>query len=142
MTDTPAPFTGEKGSTEGQPLILDFGPDTWTENGTDGVVTSITVLIKGWRHSQLSYSASKVDENGDTYTPLDFKATAEVQDSFTWNVPAEHQTSKVWHNHTHPHDDENDEEYNAKMIEWQKLIPQESEYQTILANLENQLKSL
>ena len=140
--DIQAPFTGEKGPTEGQPLILDFGPDTWTENRTDGVVTSITVLIKGWRYSQLSYSAPKVNADGDTVTPINYKATSEVQDSFTWDVPTEHQTSTVWHNHTHPHDDENDVEYNAKMIKWQELIPQESEYQTILTNLENQLKSL
>lgn len=142
MTDTPAPFIGETGTTEPQPLMLDFGPDTWTENRTDGVVTSITVLIKGWRHAQLSYSASKVDENGDTYTPIDFKATAEVQDSFTWNVPAEHQTSATWHNHTHPHDDANDVEYVAKLEKWQELIPQESEYQTKITSLENQLNSL
>ena len=63
MTNIPAPFTGEKGPTEGQPLILDFGPDTWTENRTAGVVTSITVLIKGWRQRRLAMTASSKHTN-------------------------------------------------------------------------------
>ena len=37
---------------------------------------------------------------------------------------------------------EHKDSVNAKMIKWQELIPQESEYQTILSNLENQLKLL
>ena len=45
--------------------IIFFGPDTWSENRTDGVVTSITVNLKGWKNSKI-YEASSCRQANTT----------------------------------------------------------------------------
>jgi|ETNmetMinimDraft_22_1059887.scaffolds.fasta_scaffold33722_3 hypothetical protein len=131
--------------------IIFFGPDTWTENRTDGVVTSITVLLKGWKNTNISYLAEKTitvqgdgEDAGDqhTVTPIDSDATPDVSASFTINIPAEHQTTATWHNHIHPHDLDNDTIYSEKSRQWVTLIKASSEYQSALSSLESQLESL
>ena len=131
--------------------IIDYGPWTWTENRTDGTLTSITVNLKGWKEANITYQATKTitvqgdgDDAGDEHvvTPIDFTATPDVVESFTINIPADHQTTATYHNNNHPHDLDNDKIYAEKLKDWRTLIQASVEYTDALSSVKTQLDSL
>jgi len=133
-------------------IVINWGPDTWTENREDNVVKSIDVIIKGWKNDNIPTLIKHSHiEDPDDFTKstgtmamehIDIKADGQVEESFNWIVPDDCQTSYVHHHHQHPHDVENDQGYLVQLHKWFDLIPEDDKFQTAITKVNNALGEL
>jgi len=139
-------------------IITNYGPKTWTENREDGVIKSLTVKIRGWRIINNSNGSPKTYKKINTTRDIgdglkkfikvfDFTTMAEVEETYTYAVPAEHQTDKVFylnalHVHDHTQGDDGDIEYQTKEKEWRKDLGEDSDFLAKIESVKTQLEAL
>jgi len=141
--DTIAPTSEETmAKINGGFYTIIWGPGTWTENRTDGVVKSITVVIKGW----LTDSApmiNKTTSSDEIVKHVDWTQDATITSvPFTWYVPNDLQTTATWHGHQHPHNEANDDTYLPLMKQWLTLIKATDKYTEEYNSVVSQLDTL
>ena len=139
-------------------IITNYGPKTWIENRDDGVVTSVDVKVRGWRiinnedgspKTYKQYNIRREDGEGfiKLYKGFDFTQMAEVEETYTYTVPEEHQTDKVFylnaeHVHDHTQGDDGDIEYQTKEKEWRKDLKEDSVFLAKIESVKTQLEAL
>ena len=139
-------------------IITNYGPKTWTENREDGVIKSLTVKIRGWRIINNNDGSPKTYKEFNTtrdagdgykkfYKVFDVTTMAEVEETYTYTVPEEHQTDKVFylnaeHVHDHTQGDDGDIEYQTKEKEWRKDLGEDSDFLAKIESVKTQLEAL
>jgi hypothetical protein len=142
-------------------IFTNYGPKTWIENRESDVLKSIIVKIRGWRiinsedglpktYKRLIVKLNIDDEAVKLYTPVDITYPGEIEESYTFSVPEEHQTDKLFYLHSNHHHysqdmediDAGDNEYSEKFEEWIKLLEADSDFLTKRDSVITQLKAL
>tara|TARA_Y100000385_G_scaffold226241_1_gene236866 strand:- start:251 stop:679 length:429 start_codon:yes stop_codon:yes gene_type:complete len=119
-----------------------WGPGTWTENRTDGVVKSITVVIKGWL-TDSAPTINKTTSSEEMVKHVDWTQAGTITSvPFTWYVPNDLQTTATWHGHQHPHNEANDDTYLPLMKQWLTLIKATDKYTEEYNSVISQLEAL
>lgn len=119
--------------------IISWGPGEWTENRTDGVITSIDVKIKGWLKNDSPTGTWRNDPPEGTEAPLLVGQTGTFEETFRWSVPAHLQTTETW---GAAEENSNDDDYNTYYKQWVTLIKETNEYENALATLKANLEGL
>jgi len=135
--------------------ITNYGPKTWIENRESGVVKSITVKIKGWRDINNDDGSPKylknhlLDRGIDGYKKSygDYTSNEEIEETYTLDIPSEHQTDKVfyldkYHVHDHTQGNDGDVEYQEKFKEWMKLLKDDAAFLAKVESVRQQLIAL
>jgi len=108
----------------------------------DGKVTSIAINIKLIDGADFQIKSvinkTKTDFNDSTlYRTREeyIYNTVVAEESFTYDIPSDDQTTATWHNYEAPHDITNDDEFQAKSEKWATDYRQTSNYIDIIARL-------
>jgi hypothetical protein len=138
MSDLQAPIAETSVPKENNNFYtISWGPGEWTENRTDGVITSIDVKIKGWLKNDVPTGTWRNNPPEGTEAPLLVGQTGTFEETFTWSVPENLQTTATFGGSA---ENSNDDEYNLYYNQWVPLIKNTNEYitayNTIKANLE------
>lgn len=137
---------------------INWGPKTWVETRDSGVVKSIEVKIKGWRKinnedgTPKTWSEITIERDAGEglkrfFKILDTGQAAEIEETYVFTVPEEHETDKVFyldglHNHDHTQGDDGDVEYQEKSKEWMKLIKADSDFTDKVESVQTRLEAL
>lgn len=119
--------------------IISWGPGEWTENRTDGVITSIDVKIKGWLKNDSPTGTWRNDPPEDTEAPLLVGQTGTFEETFRWSVPDHLQTTETW---GAAEENSNDDEYSEKSLQWMKEIRLTQNYIDAVESVRLQLEAL
>jgi len=140
MSETAAPTTNEVIEKVNRNYFYSFGPHNWTENrNDDGLVISLDIIVHGWRETHLPGTITF--NSGEEFTNYAEEGEAKSE-SFNWPIPSELQTTCTWHNHEHPHNEENDDEYGEKSLQWIKQIMLTQDYIDAIESVKTQLEAL
>ena len=117
---------------------------TYVVNRTAGVSTSLTVTLKAYDMEQVPDKTVtvKTDAEGTTedWVGPDY-ASATVLGTprqFTYIIPEDQQTDKE-HSDTHPHNHDNEMEYQEKSVMWREAFLAGQDYITCHSHLESEV---
>jgi len=116
-----------------------YGPKVWTENRTDGVITSIDFLIKGWLKDDVPEASFRNTPPEGSGTPTAIDQAGMVYESFTWAVPEYLQTTETTGLGA---ENANDDEYDIYYKQWLILIKNTDQYTTKYNSIVSQLEAL
>jgi hypothetical protein len=138
MSDLQAPIAETSVPKENNSFYtIIWGPGEWTENRTDGVITSIDVKIKGWSADNVPTTTFRNTPPEGTGNAIASGEAGTFEETFTWSVPENLQTTATFGGST---ENSNDDDYNLYYNQWIPLIKNTNEYitayNTIKANLE------
>jgi len=116
-----------------------YGAKVWTENRTDGVIESIDFKIKGWLKDNAPAGSFRNTPPEGTGTPIAVDQPGTVEESFTWRVPEDLQTTETFGGNAK---DSNDNEYNIYYQQWLTAIKSTGTYTATYNSVVSQLEAL